>query len=751
MNRKNSTKPTKNNSSRKIIFNLILILFPLILIIIFELLLRVVGYGDNLSLFIQHPDKEYKAYRVVNPEIGKKYFQQFEYTEPAKDIFLKKKADDVFRIFVMGSSTVVGFPYDNNLMFSRILHERLLESYPEQKFEVVNTAITAINSFSLLDFMPEILEQQPDAILFYAGHNEFYGAFGAGSNEAISHNPTLIKLHIKLMDFRVYQLTKNVIGSVVGLGRKAKSAGEKRGTLMARIVKDADIVYGSELYNQGISKFETNLNEMLSMAASAAVPVYIGDLVSNIRNIKPFRSIKTDSLEGADYYYQLAKKQDEQGEIKAAFENYTKARDYDGIRFRASSDINRIIRELAKKHQAIIVPTLAFFEKNSPDGIIGDNLLTEHVHPNINGQFLLAELFFKELRESQIIDNDVNYFTHKSFAYFAKNYGYSQIDYLIGNHRVTNLKYHWPFRDESDEYIDYRLVYQPSSFLDSLAFSVMVNSNESLTNAHRLLAEMYEQKGDYMNAFKEYNALTKINPYWPPYFRSAANCLIKLNDLAGALKYYERSNSYGESYFAHFRAGEICLIKNDLDKAIFHFEKAVALAADDELMTVLSKLYITLLFNNQKDKAEVVKMKINNIDPYREIAIPPRFFAFMQYIPKQIQNYIDEANEQLEKGNSEEAITLLLQSLQIYDTPIANRKLGELFYKKKEFDRSLFHLKRVYNDFKGDYSYLHYLVIVNLSNRNTLDAQRALEQIKKVAPDYPQIDKLQGYIDSSSS
>jgi hypothetical protein len=86
--------------------------------------------------------------------VGAKYFQRLEYTAPARDIFLRKKPEDCFRIFVMGSSTVVGFPYENNLMFSRILQERLQDAYPDKKIEMVNTAITAINTFTLLDFMP---------------------------------------------------------------------------------------------------------------------------------------------------------------------------------------------------------------------------------------------------------------------------------------------------------------------------------------------------------------------------------------------------------------------------------------------------------------------------------------------------------------------------------------------------------------------------------------------------------------------
>ncbi|HET6559480.1 MAG TPA: hypothetical protein VFG54_19305 [Prolixibacteraceae bacterium] len=114
--------------NRKRIYSIISILIPILFLISLELILRLAGYGDNHSMFITHPDEGFENYYVVNPEIGKKYFQKMEYTIPAKDRFLKEKPGDVFRVFVMGSSTVVGFPYDSNLSFSRILEERLRDA-----------------------------------------------------------------------------------------------------------------------------------------------------------------------------------------------------------------------------------------------------------------------------------------------------------------------------------------------------------------------------------------------------------------------------------------------------------------------------------------------------------------------------------------------------------------------------------------------------------------------------------------------
>ena len=750
MKKKKADSPQLLSKSRKTIYSIVSILLPFLFLIFLELILRVSGYGDSHSLFITHPDKGFENYSVVNPEIGKKYFQKMEYSAPAKDRFLTKKPDDVFRIFVLGSSTVVGFPYDNNLMFPRILHERLREAYPGKKIEMVNTAITAINSFTLADFMPQILNEKPDAVLIYAGHNEFYGAFGAGSNEAVYYNPTSIRIHLKLMNYRVYQLTMNIMGKITSIFSSHDK--KQRGTLMSRMVKDADIIYGSKTYQAGINNYEQNMAAILDMAKKKSVPLFISDLVSNLRDLKPFKSIASPDLKGAQEYYEAAQKLEGQGEIQKANENYILARDYDCIRFRASSDINKIVKELADKYQAHFVPTFDLFNSNSPNGIIGDNLLTEHVHPNISGAFLLSESFYNVITESKIIANEVNKETEKSLKSFIKSYGFSELDSLMGMHRITNLKYHWPFRDETKEYIDYREIYKPKGKIDSLAFNVMATQKLTLTDAHEYLADMYMKKGDFFKAWQEYNSLTKINPYWGLYFRKTADCLLKMNDLPEALLFYERSTEFGdESFYAHFRAGEICMIKNDFESAIVHFQKAQLNANKQEKEKALIKIFQSLNYLNRAEEGKVIADYFKKINPGRPIQVPPRTNTYMNYIPVQVKHKVEEAQKFNDAKDYGKAIGLLLESLEIKETPLVYRLLGELYNKNKEYEKSQHFLMKGYSEFKFDTSFLSSFLMADLATGKIDRAKRTLEQLKKTDPKFPGIVQFQWIVNNPNS
>ncbi|MCF8359632.1 MAG: hypothetical protein K9H26_12800 [Prolixibacteraceae bacterium] len=745
-NRAGKTKPVTLSRSKKLTYNIIIALLPFVILLILELLLRVVGYGDNLRLFVKHPDAAYAGYKVVNPEIGKKYFQRFEYGRPAKDIFLKKKDDDVFRVFVMGSSTVVGFPYDNNIMFSRILHERLREAYPGKKIEVVNTAITAINSFTLLDFMPQILKEKPDAVLFYAGHNEYYGAFGVGSNEAVTHNPTLIAMHLKLMGSRVYQLVRNIISGAGDLFARVKTATDKRGTLMTRIVKNADITYDSEEYKKGMAYYGRNLEIMLALAGSRDVPVFIGEVVSNISDIKPFNSKKTTTLKPAIDYYLLGKKLEENGDFAGAKENYSLARDYDCIRFRASGEVNEIINDLSGKYGATLVPVLDVFEANSPNGLVGNGLMTEHVHPNIDGYFLMADAFYNALVTAELIGEEVSENAPVFDEKYKESYGYTMLDKLVGKHRVTNLSYHWPFVDESHGFTDYRQVYKPVSVLDSLAFNVMARGDVSLTDTHEKVAKIFQRNGDYWNAFREYNALTKINPYWPVYFRNAADCLLSLADLPGALRYYVRSLEYDNSFYANYRIGEIFMIKNDINSAIKHFEEALSMA-DDEKLNVLAKLYVAYAYKGDRDNFERIGKEITKLNPGQKIKIPARKYTYLNYIPARIKPFIVEADKAVQEKDYVKAEQQLNESLRVMDSPLARRKLGELYFQQGKFGQSVIQLQKAKKEFNFDPRFLHMLSQNYLELEDTANAKACLDELKLVDPEYPALDELQNKID----
>src|SRR5690554_765275 len=159
---------------KKILFYGITLSIPVLFFVVLELSLRSVNYLGNTDLFVD-PKVTMGDYLVPNQNFAARYFF---YTNvipgPSVDMFLQNKPENGYRIFAMGGSSAAAYPYGFNASFSRIVRDVLTDAMPNKKVEVVNVGISAVNSYTLFDQVDEILAQSPDAIMIYAGHNEFY-------------------------------------------------------------------------------------------------------------------------------------------------------------------------------------------------------------------------------------------------------------------------------------------------------------------------------------------------------------------------------------------------------------------------------------------------------------------------------------------------------------------------------------------------------------------------------------------------
>jgi hypothetical protein len=139
---------------------------------------------------------------------------------------------------------------------------------------------------------------------------------------------------------------------------------------MERIVSNKTIEYKSKTYNRAHSHYYKNLDAIIRKAHRKNVPVVISELISNTKDLRPFCSVNSASYPAADVVYDEAAGLEKKGEYEKARDLYDQARDLDCLRFRASGDINRIIRQLSQKYGLCLVPMKTIFETSSPTGII---------------------------------------------------------------------------------------------------------------------------------------------------------------------------------------------------------------------------------------------------------------------------------------------------------------------------------------------------------------------------------------------
>jgi tetratricopeptide (TPR) repeat protein len=172
------------------------------------------------------------------------------------------------------------------------------------------------------------------------------------------------------------------------------------------------------------------------------------------------------------------------------------------------------------------------------------------------------------------LEEELNQVLYKNSSYYQKNWGYTELDSLVALHSVNLLKTNWPFQSLESTSNEYRQKYNPQSFADSLAFSVVTTANISIEDGHNILAEYYLKNGNYYNAFKEYYANVKYDPFQVLHYNNAIHCLTFTNDFSLALKLVNRSLELKETFYAYYIKGEIMFLKGDYSSAIKAMHKA---------------------------------------------------------------------------------------------------------------------------------------------------------------------------------
>jgi len=729
----------KSNSSpeisfgKRILFSLLLLLIALSVLLLVEGILRFCNYGGDLSLFVSAPEEISDYYRC-NPDIGKRYFyQQFTIPDPPKDLFLKKKPENGYRIFVLGGSTTAGFPYGNNLMFSRILWRRLQDTFPEKRIEVVNTAMAAVNSYTILDFIDEILEYEPDLILIYMGHNEFYGALGVASLESIGQSRAIIKLYLKMQHLRLFRLLRTLISKVKTILERnhADNPEDPTATLMERIVSEQVIPLGSELYERGKEQFRTNLEEILRIADKADVPVVLSELVSNVGEQTPFHSVQSDTFPPANQVYKQAKELEERGDYDKAGQLYFRAKDLDALRFRATEDFNNIIYESASKYKITVVPMKNIFEKHSSHGIIGKKLILEHLHPNVDGNFLMADGFYRTIRAKGYIGSKWNSNHIQNASVYKRDWGMTPLDTVYGNLSIRWLKGGWPFQPKEFQNTSLE-TYTPKNKVDSVALKVLVDKEIGVEAGHLTLAQYYRNHKEYHKAYHEYRALIYTIPHEVMFYEGAAQMLLKLDKDEEALSILNESLRIIKNDFAIKHLARMYLQQGDVNQALAYCDEAgTSLTNDPEFLNTLAHVYIC---HGQVD--EFRKM----LEHMR--SLKPESFKLIQYhVSPNTQllavRYNSASTVFLKERDFRTALVLLIQSLSLKETALANKWVGQIFLFQKDFNKALPYLQKAEAMGLKEGDLYYNLAATNYYLNNKKEAVRYLKKLKQIKPDHP--------------
>lgn len=464
---------------QRISFYAIALALPFIFLCALEGILRLVVADQHEPLFI--PVEQRAKYIQPNPKVIQRYFPSPELAPqvaPDTHYFLAQKPLDTIRVVILGGSSAAGFPYGRFGSPSGFMQQRVHGLYPEQNIEFISVAMSSINSYMLRDFIPEILDIEPDAIYMYAGHNEYLGIMGVGSRYSGFGSHTLNLLYLSLREWRLVQVLQSLLLSFQLTDTLDQTARGSR-TVMASVAKNANIPFQSAVFEQGKQQFSDNLHAILRAFEQQQIPVFLSTIASNLAQQPPF-SAPYNLPETLQKELEIAQKQKD---ITALQKIYTahpyhpetnfalgvalrqdnparakqllaSARDYDSLRFRAPSVFNSVI-EQQSQHSAYVhlVEGEKILTQASPFNIIDNTLMLEHLHPNTRGYFLLAESAIAKMQEVGLFharaNTPIKKGNVKSTQELAWQHAWvSEADNYVAQTKINRLLADYPFVSE---------------------------------------------------------------------------------------------------------------------------------------------------------------------------------------------------------------------------------------------------------------------------------------------------------------
>jgi tetratricopeptide (TPR) repeat protein len=637
---------------RKRVFFFITLAFPVFLLILLESSLRLFNYGPNLDLFTTEQVGD-KTYHVMNQGIKGRYFSTVAFSPNiSPDYFLVPKPTGTYRIFCLGGSTTIGFPYGPVGSFSSFLRDRLRVIFPNKSIEIINLGMTATNSYTVADILCEVVNFQPDLIIVYDGHNEFYGALGVASLESAGGFRFLTRLHLQFVHLRTYQLLQSALSGMAGLFRPTKETTEG-GTMMERLAQGQYVPLRGPTYQKGLQIFRANVNEIRNVCRKRNIPLILSSQVSNLRDLPPFvsspgpdvslsnleayqelwikgqRTWKSGQLDSAlrsfqtavqldsnraDVHYWTAACLDSLGDRDRARTEYVAARDFDQLRFRCSSDFNDEIEKTCDGRTVFFAPIEQVFSMNSKDGIVGSNLILEHLHPRLEGNFLIGKEYARIMRDHELLATREEWTAADTIedGPLWNRRPLTEVDELAAQIRTIRLTSNWPFAPAESSH---SIVAEDQTPLYRIALN-LVNGNATWEETHVAAAEYFDRTGDPARSRKEYQCLMNQLPYNVSAYLILGQMLNREGNLTAAEDVLARSLAVEPTYHGNRLLGEVQIRLNRSEYALEYLRQAYALSQTPDQRTSAGYiLAVTMIRTGHSGEAVAVLQNILRINP----------------------------------------------------------------------------------------------------------------------------------------
>ena len=403
-----------------------IVVIPLLFFALLELGLMALGVGKSFDYF-HKIDINGRPHYQENPDFADQFYPPSLNIGPLENTFATERSPDLLRVYILGESAAQGFPHKNHGL-DRLLAAQLRAALPSRKIEVINTAMTSVNSHVIYAVANSIPDKSADFAVILMGNNEVVGPYGPGTfNQNFLANITLIRGIQALKRTRIWQALDSLILKFRPID--AQQDLEWEGMQM---FTEHGVPRDDPRMDRVYDHYEDNLVSIIETLRDKGIHVLLSSVPVNLRHSAPFlsvhgRDLSQDQLDQwseltrkgaqssdqrdwddaiahfqaaseidpdyADTHFRLATALEKTGQFQQAKTHYQRALDLDALRFRADTRMNQIIQRVAagtEKDAFSFVDSAAAAEQASQPFQPGWNLLLEHVHYDFAGNHVIA-------------------------------------------------------------------------------------------------------------------------------------------------------------------------------------------------------------------------------------------------------------------------------------------------------------------------------------------------------------------------
>jgi lysophospholipase L1-like esterase len=335
----------------------------------------------------------------------------------------REAANRDVHVVVVGESSAEGVPYRDWVSVGKIVVWQLRKSIPTRMFHLENQARAGWTLEQMHQRLAG-LKYRPDAVIIYAGHNEFASRFG-WSHSAPYYLEDHPQSFVGKLARRIGEVSyvSRLTGETAELERVAAPPAR-----VARTLIDSPS-FSRQQYEEQLRDFRRRLEAMVAFCQRSAIITILVIPPGNDAGFEPnrsvmppetprvereafaaalseaktwestdpersltrYRSLITQQPGVAEAHFRLARLLERLGHNNEANVEFILARDLDALPMRCLSAFQDAYRDLARRFDVILVDGPASLRARNPRGLLDDTLFNDGVHPSVEGQIGLSE------------------------------------------------------------------------------------------------------------------------------------------------------------------------------------------------------------------------------------------------------------------------------------------------------------------------------------------------------------------------